>query len=251
ALRYQTAQELERALMEHVFTQAKGLEDTDVSGFLRQLFGTSRDVKTSAGSSAATGTELASRSMWVEQKTQTTGLRARRADRNRRRLWRWVFLTGVALLLISTSALVLHLQPRGKSAIGVATASAPQAPQLSTELLAQPSQALQPEAPIEPTREISAPPTSRSLRLPKLLALRRERGQARPPPSGTLVLQVSPWAQVYIDGKNQGEITGVRRFRLRSGKHRLEFKHPRAVEARTISATGKQEVHQAYQVFAP
>jgi hypothetical protein len=65
------------------------------------------------------------------------------------------------------------------------------------------------------------------------------------------VLQVTPWAHVFIDGKNQGEVTGVRRFRLRAGTHRLQFKHPRASEERTISLASNQELHQAYRVFGP
>src|SRR5262249_14493717 len=42
AQRYQSAQELERALAEHIFSQAKGLEDTDLSTFLKRIFGESQ-----------------------------------------------------------------------------------------------------------------------------------------------------------------------------------------------------------------
>ena len=254
AMRYQTALELERALMEHVFTQAKGLEDTDVSGFLKQLFGSSRELKPSYAISTATGLNAASRSHPAEQKTQTVGARGpgRRAHRSYRRLWRWVFLSGVAMLLVSTSALVLHLQPRGRSAIGMATASAPE-PKPSPELAPAPSPVPEPEAvPPSPPRGDLGPASLVVSAPPQPAALRRRRvAQLRPPPCGTLVLQVTPWAQVYIDGKSQGEVTGVRRFKLRSGKHRLVFKHPRAVEERTISVSSNQELHQGYQAFAP
>ncbi len=45
-LRYQSAQELERALAEHVFAQAKGLEDTDTSAFLKHIFS---DIQQASG----------------------------------------------------------------------------------------------------------------------------------------------------------------------------------------------------------
>ena len=161
-------------------------------------------------------------------------------------------MSGVAMMLISTSALVLHLQPRGRSAIGLATASAPESPKPSPQ--PPPVQPPLPDPePVPPSRPrvglgpagLEAPPT------PPPAALRRGPAQARQLPGGTLVLQVTPWAQVYIDGKSQGEVTGVRRFKLRSGTHRIEFKHPRAFEERTISVTSDQELHHAYRVFVP
>jgi len=255
AMRYQTAQELERVLMEHVFTQAKGLEDTDVSGFLKQLFASSRELKTSEATSAATGTQGPSRSDPAQKKTQTASARSpgRRSHRNSRRLWRWVFLSGMAMLLISTPALVLHLQPRGRSAIGVATASAPEPKTPSPEVMPAPSPRSEPQPEPRTPRHGDLPHGGFELpELPQRAGVRpRAAAQPRPPPSGTLVLQVTPWAQVYIDGQSRGEVTGVRRFKLPSGKHRLEFKHPRAMEERTISLKGNQELHQAYQVFVP
>jgi hypothetical protein len=146
--------------------------------------------------------------------------------------------------------LLLHLRPRSS----FATAAPDQSPEppnavveaspaaLSIERLATAASIVGADSlPIlvEPPPELS------------VLSGRKVNAKSRPARIGTLVLQVTPWAHVFIDGKNQGEVTGVRRFRLRAGTHRLQFKHPRASEERTISLASNQELHQAYRVFGP
>src|SRR5258708_4390128 len=122
ALRYQSAQELERALAEHVFTQAKGLEDTDISAFLKHIFSdiqhTSDRGADRSGSSIGVGGEPATpRRRAQSAQWRVTG--------GAHRLWRWVFLLGIAMLAISTPVLLLHLRPRSS----FATASSDQSPE--------------------------------------------------------------------------------------------------------------------------
>jgi hypothetical protein len=161
-----------------------------------------------------------------------------------------VFLLGVAMLAISTPVLLLHLRPKSSFAIAASEGS-PEQPNaiveaspavLSIERFATAATLVGADSvPIlaEPPAELPA------------VSGRKVTAKGRPARIGTLVLQVTPWANVVIDGKNQGEVTGVRRFKLRAGTHRLQFKHPRASEERTISLASNQELHQAYRVFGP
>jgi hypothetical protein len=59
-------------------------------------------------------------------------------------------------------------------------------------------------------------------------------GPAEPPQpkttevaQGTLIVRVTPWAQVVIDGVRRGEVDGPQSYRLPAGRHRLRFEHPR------------------------
>lgn len=252
ALRYQSAQEMERALAEQVFSQAKGFEDTDVSAFLKGLFGDvpQAGANRSGTSSSITGESSASaRGAAQSKRRSVTGGAEPWGIRARARLWRWVFLLGVAMLAVSTPVLLLHLRPRSSAAIP--STGSPEPPvsfveASSASFVAE--QFVTAASMVGPdSLPIVAPPP---VEIPAMLG-RKASAKPRPQPTGTLVLQVTPWAHVFIDGKNQGEVTGVRRFRLRAGKHRLRFKHPKASEERTISVASNQELHQAYRVFGP
>jgi serine/threonine-protein kinase len=248
AQRYQSAQELERALAEHIFTQARGVEDTDLSAFLKRIFGVSQQ-QSHRGADRSGGSSIDELSDVPSALPATP----RRAPGARRlsigapsKAWRWVFLLGMAMLAISTPVLLFHLRPGSASAVAASDpfAERPSAPveaspaPLSADPLAAPGGI---GADRSPTGAQPKPETSAS-------ADRKSMAKPHPLPTGMLVLQVTPWAHVFIDGKNQGEVTGVRRFRLRAGKHRLRFKHPRATEERTISLASNQELHQDYRV---
>jgi len=250
-LRYQSAQELERALAEHVFAQAKGLEDTDTSAFLKHIFSDIQQASgggigsEAPGGSPATAGRAARSAQWL-----VTGRAQPGRIRVTASLWRGVFLLGIAMLAISTPVLLLHLRPRSSFAIASSDGSperpsavveaSPAAP--SIERFATAASILSADSlPILAQPPEESPPVSS----------RTVKAKSRPARIGTLVLQVTPWAHVFIDGRNQGEVTGVRRFRLRAGTHRLRFKHPRASEERTISVASNQELHQAYRVFGP
>ena len=74
--------------------------------------------------------------------------------------------------------------------------------------------------------------------------------QARPD-TGILVVKVSPWAELFIDGKNRGEVSGIRKFKLRVGKHRIQFRHVRGRAERTVIVREHQEVVEQYQALSP
>src|SRR6266851_3558674 len=117
-LRYQSAQELERALAEHVFAQAKGLEDTDTSAFLKHIFSDIQQASgggigsEAPGGSPATAGRAARSAQWL-----VTGRAQPGRIRVTASLWRGVFLLGIAMLAISTPVLLLHLRPRSSFAI--------------------------------------------------------------------------------------------------------------------------------------
>jgi len=62
---------------------------------------------------------------------------------------------------------------------------------------------------------------------------------------------ISPWAELFIDGKNRGEVSGIRKFKLRVGKHRIEFRHVRGLAERTVIVRENQEVVEQYQALSP
>lgn len=53
--------------------------------------------------------------------------------------------------------------------------------------------------------------------------------------SGTIVLQASPWAEVFLDGKPLGEISGLKTFRVAPGRHGVKFVHPRLSRENFVS----------------
>lgn len=261
ALRYQSAQELERALAEHVFTQAKGLEDTDISAFLRRIFSdpqqaSDRGANRSGGSSIGGASEAPDGSLATPRRAAqsarrlvTGGAKPGRIQATAR-LWRGVFLLGIAILAVSTPVLLLHLRPRSSFAI----AASGRSPEPSTAPVEASPAAISTEPFAKAASIVGTDSLPIVAQAPAEIAAVSDRktiAKPRPERTGTLVVQVTPWAHVFIDGKNQGEVTGVRRFRVRAGTHRLGFKHPRASEEQTISVASNQELHLAYRVFGP
>jgi len=48
----------------------------------------------------------------------------------------------------------------------------------------------------------------------------------RPPETGTLLLAVLPWGDIYIDGKRQGTTPPLATIDLPPGRHRVEIRNP-------------------------
>jgi len=73
----------------------------------------------------------------------------------------------------------------------------------------------------DPARKTTVAPT----RIP---SHRKPRPPEAPPtgPPGTLVLTVSPWGEVFIDGKSYGEQVGRSEYPLPPGTHQVEVKGP-------------------------
>jgi hypothetical protein len=44
--------------------------------------------------------------------------------------------------------------------------------------------------------------------------------------SGTILLTISPWGEIYVDGKHLGSVPPLYEFPLSAGRHKLEIQHP-------------------------
>lgn len=56
---------------------------------------------------------------------------------------------------------------------------------------------------------------------------------------GEVLLRVTPWAMVFVDGRALGEVTGRRVLRLPPGKHRVRFEHPRKNVEKVLEIRGR------------
>mgnify|MGYP003446879516 FL=1 len=45
-------------------------------------------------------------------------------------------------------------------------------------------------------------------------------------PQGTLALAVTPWGEVFVDGKREGVSPPLNELKLSAGKHEIEIKNP-------------------------
>lgn len=248
--RFQTAQEMERALAQCVLRHARTLEDTDLGGFLRALYQAPRAIEGQvAVGGAGGGSRAATRRVGSKRQSQSPKrwfLTLPMALKMPARIW--VGLSAF-LLVGSAVALVGTRLPRGASGGAAAQASwtiPPSAadpsdhPQRAENVVHHPTQNSEVS-----TSYASPPPTQNSEASP---------GDAPPaPPSqpvtGTLVLMVTPWAYVEIDGKNRGEVSGLHRYRLVAGKHRLRLWHPRGNREVSITVGANQRVTQQHQMF--
>lgn len=115
----------------------------------------------------------------------------------------------VVMLIIAGRALMV---PLFSSPPAAGPALAPEA----AEVAAAPRAAL-PSTPPAPPVEVPPVPAPDP---PKV---------ALPPPGrvapGTLVVDVQPYATVYINGKRRREVQGIERFKLPPGRHRVELVH--------------------------
>ncbi len=262
-LRYQTAHELERALAQCVRDHAQSFEDTDVGGFLRILFPEER----SSGNAAARPVEGAYVAIPRERPPRTADLiqmggnvRARRIPG---RMALKVAVSAFALLAMVASP-NLHLAPRpqaGFPANTVAENRPVDAPGSEQEL---PAPTAVPTSDLFTTlsrvgasgRELVPPATSvratdASTTLSRLRATERE-PLAEPLQTGhgTLVVKIAPWAFLSIDGRNRGEVSGIRRYRLTAGKHRLRLWHPRGSKEVEILLREGERLFEEYQVYS-
>ena len=72
----------------------------------------------------------------------------------------------------------------------------------------------------------SAPPREIE---PPAVALAPEPAPAPPPPpakTATLVFDVSPWGEIYVDGKRHGTTPPLATVNLPPGRHRIELRNP-------------------------
>ena len=221
--RYQTAQELERALAYCVFKRAQNLEEIDVGTFLRRLFAEEFESKEASVAPVAwdSGVELRGDCPPAPPPKPILGNRSGWRERGRMALR--LALGPLALVALVASP-KLHSKPQDGSRVPPSTS------------------------------EWHARPTSvRTSDLAATLAPAGTESLPELPPQtgdGTLVVKIAPWAFLSIDGRHRGEVSGIRRYRLPAGNHRLRLWHPRgSKEVEIRLGPGERRVEE-YQVYS-
>ena len=248
AQRHQTAQEFERALAQCVLRHARTLEDTDVAGFLRMLFADESSAPASEGPGPLApaielGTErnhlqstVGSRPIDVPSGTGQGAALAMPPATRPRRLGLKMAL-GAAVLAAFAADPRLHLARERQSGRDAAMAG-------------------QGTAPLASARAESASPEVRAAELlGPTFSRAGSSGLERSPENaqtghGTLVLKIAPWAFLSIDGRSRGEVSGIRRYRLAVGKHRLRLWHPRGSKEVEVLVREGERLVEEYQVFS-
>jgi len=246
AQRHQTAQEFERALAQCVLRHARTLEDTDVAGFLRMLFADESSAPASEGPAPlAAAIELGTERSHLQSTVggrpidvlsgsgQGAALAMPRAKPRRLGL---KMALGTAVLAAFAADPRLHLAHERQSGRDAAMAGQGTAPLASAR-----AESVSPE--VQAT-ELLGPTFSRagSSGLEKSPE-NAQRGH------GTLVLKIAPWAFLSIDGRSRGEVSGIRRYRLAAGKHRLRLWHPRGSREVELLVREGERLVEEYQVF--
>ncbi len=71
------------------------------------------------------------------------------------------------------------------------------------------------------------------------------------PADGSLLVRVKPWATIYIDGASKGEVTSGRRFRLPPGVHEVRAVHLASKRRETVVIEPGQETVIDYDMLTP
>jgi serine/threonine protein kinase len=262
AQRYQTAQELERALRECVLRHAQSVDETDVGRFLRQRFaadatggdGDRPGDPTAAGPQPPTGSPESTGAPSHPSESPPPNLgRAEPAGTPAfpgkitvpMRVPRSVptATAGAIPPTAPASARSPTLSRRVRIFAGAGVGVA--ALVVGTILFAQQPSSARPRSPAAASAlpEATAPSLAADTRpsAPEVAQsppTAEGEGTASPQASpvqatrdnqglGTLIVHVKPWADVYIDGEHKGEVVGTREWELPAGRHVVEFSHPK------------------------
>ena len=282
--RFRTAQELERSLAEHVLLTARKIEDTDTGAFLRRLFSDDAsslsDLDQESNSSSvevslsleplaspssqtrgedfqvASMTELeAPTESWkvpdpgapLQQSTPPEQPQERTPSRSRYLLlFRVGLLVLGSVLLCATTLLGLRLRSTATKSLQTSIPQPERPPELQPDALPIPAG----WAPSDPLKIALTQSPLAAAPEPSPAPVVIQAVQARPD-TGILVVKISPWAELFIDGKNRGEVSGTRKFKLKVGKHRIRFRHVRGLAERTVILRKNQEVVEQYQALSP
>lgn len=138
-----------------------------------------------------------------------------------RRAFRTAALVGAAAALIGLGVVLAKLLP------GPAGPAAEQTPQANSTHVAT----VTVTATVRPSAAQTATPAATARRTPQPTPARTRRPTPRPTPAvvagtGYVSVAARPWASVYVDGKLVARETPVRRFKLSSGSHTVEARHP-------------------------
>jgi serine/threonine protein kinase len=256
AARFQSAQELERALNRYIIGYAERSEEIEVATWIRELF-PAEAARTEAtvshptpapmaaaglsGSGALMGVAAATGSMPAPllltpepeamARTSPSGatpvLSAQQvweeSPTTRRTVQPWWAKKSLAIG-ITAGVLVLVVVPTILHFSGSDTSTAPNPkPAVAASGASSPARPAE-TATVTPPTGSTAPqpaPSTPAAALHKVAAVSRP---AAPEPPGTLELTVAPGGEVFIDGKSRGQQTGTLKYELASGDHQLDIK---------------------------
>ena len=71
------------------------------------------------------------------------------------------------------------------------------------------------------------------------------------PRRGALMVKVTPWAEVVLDGRKVGDVSGTRRFALSAGPHRVKFSHSQRKKEQAFTIEEGKELTLQFNAFAP
>lgn len=238
-LRHQTARDFERGLGQCVLRHARILDDTDIAGFLEKLFPNGWSLPNGVAlQTAAPRIEIGPVAKDDQLGTAAGGVPTKLRGRALpRRLALKIGLGVIALAVLAANPKPQFiLKPESGPNLSAAVVEPHADP-------ANPAPA-QPPPPNPPAAELATPTFSRA---GSPTHDSPENVQTR---HGTLVLKIAPWAFLSIDGKRKGEVSGIRRYRLRAGKHQLRLWHPRGSKEVEIVLRDGERLVEEYQVYS-
>jgi serine/threonine protein kinase len=260
AARFQSAQELERALNRYVIGYAERSEEIEVATWIRDLFpaeaarteatvsqhtpapgrvegmaaaevsGAGAMMRVAAGTGSMPAPLLLTPEPEAMARTSPSGatpvLSAQRVweeSPTRRTVQPWWAKKSLALG-ITAGVLVLVVVPTILHFRGSDTSSEPnpKAPSASVGG-SSPARSAETTTVTSPSGSAAPQPSAAApgTALHKVAAVSRP---AAPEPTGTLELTVAPGGEVFIDGKSRGQQTGTTKYDLPSGDHQLDIK---------------------------
>ena len=189
------------------------------------------------------------------------------ASPKRRAKWRRVAALGVIAAAIAVIAMIpLKLQyndanaTRGAAAGPpplVAVAPMPEPPLADAVVPAPEPPAAIPDPPEPPTKAVAPRPARKAPAPPPVVAAPPSPAPpvvvaAAPPPAAplppqtaTLMLTVSPWGEIYVDGKRRGVASPVATIEVPPGRHRVEIRNasqPSYLANVTVQAGDTQQI---------
>ncbi|HUH94189.1 MAG TPA: serine/threonine-protein kinase [Casimicrobiaceae bacterium] len=147
----------------------------------------------------------------------------------RRRAWRVAILAGVPVAIVFVAGAATWVRiiagasapaPREQTAAALEEPAAARAPTATaTSIVDAPARS---EAP-EPAILAAAPPAAMAASASADERRRPERAALKP--RGRLLLAVSPWGEIYVDGRRRGASPPLTELRLAAGRHTVEIRN--------------------------
>jgi eukaryotic-like serine/threonine-protein kinase len=152
-----------------------------------------------------------------------------------------LIIAATSVIVASVAGAVVYLQR---------PAPAPTVP----EVAPKPSIKPPPPKPVDPEPEPERPPLAKPL-VPDAGAPVAKKPPVEERPrlegKGVLRIRVAPWAEVFINGKRVGEVTGSRRFTLPVGPTRVKFVHSQRQQEVVANIDETREALLEFSAFGP